>query len=163
MLMAFIYMTSAPILERISTMVMFLPSGAYSSAVSQAERPPPQMTTFLPSGMPFLWICSTSMAFSMPGMAGRMGLEPGGHEHGVRGLEHGVVHADLGVQHDLDAELLELDLVPLDELRDTPLEVAGGNGEEGAAQAVGLLIEGDGAAALGSAPGRLETARGRRR
>ncbi len=43
-------------------------------------------------------------------------------------------------------------------LRHAPLEFTGGNGEEGAAQAVGLLIQGDGAAALGGAASGLESA-----
>lgn len=77
MLILLTTMTSLASWGSISTMVnLRSPFAAYSMAVSQAERPPPQMTTFLPSGMPFLWICSTSMAFSMPGMAGMTGLEP---------------------------------------------------------------------------------------
>lgn len=49
--------------------------------------------------------------------------------------------------------------VPLDELRHTPLEAASGNGEEGAANVIGLFINGDGATALCRTACSLKTAR----
>jgi len=87
-----------------------------------------------------------------------------GSGHGAGGDDYLVVAADgvgvvdLGVEDDLDAGLVYLALVPLDELLVVLLEGHGGSGDKGAAQLVGLFIDDSIVAALGEHKSALHAA-----